>query len=182
MNIELIKRRIKDIIENMDISIRRKINIIVIGCISTLLILLMIEVFFAQILTDIIIGNISDNLILLIIISGLFFFTIIISIVVGFFITGDITKMGVYKASLMSLGCLLLFLFIITNGSLLIFYKQVYSKIHGFQVLGISPQVLVYFSIYILEDVFNLFILTIIIYYLFFIIFLEKFYEVKYRE
>lgn len=166
----------------MEISIKKKLNIIGIGSISTLLILLMIEVFLAQILTDTLIGNISDNLMLLLIMMSLFLFTIIISGIVGYFVAGDISKISVYKTSIMSLGSVLLFLFIISNGLLLVYYKQVYSKIHGFQVLGIFPQVLVYFSIYILGDVFNLFILTIVVYYTFFIIYLEKFYEMKYHE
>lgn len=166
----------------MEISLKRKINIIGIGSISTLLILLMVEVFFAQILTDTILNSISDNLMLLIIMMGMLIFTLIISIIVGYFVTGDMTRKSVFKTSLMSLGCLLLFLFIVSNGSLLIFYRSVYSKIHGFQILGIFPQVLVYFSIYILRDVFNLFIFIILAYYAFFIIFLEKLYEVKYHE
>jgi len=166
----------------MEIDIKKKINIVGIGSISTLLILLMIEVLLAQILTDTIIGNISNNLMLLIIMMSLFLFIIIISGIVGYFVAEDISKMSVYGASIMSLGSLLLFLFIVANSSLLLYYKNVYSRIHGFQVLGIFPQVLVYFSIYILGDVFNLFILTIVVYYIFFIIYLEKFYEMKYRE
>lgn len=163
----------------MEISIKRKISIIGIGSISTLLILLMIETAFAQILTDTIIGNISDNTILLIIMMGMFLFTIVISVIVGYFITQDITRTSVLKTTIMSFLCLLLFLFIISNGLLLIFYRNVYSKIHGFQVLFVFPSVLIYFAIYILGDVFSLFILEIVIYYIFFVIFLEKLYRGK---
>ncbi|KKN04920.1 hypothetical protein LCGC14_1092600 [marine sediment metagenome] len=163
---------------------KRKLNIIGIGTVSTILILLMLEVLLAQILTDTILGAINDNLMLLIIMSSLFIFTIIIAFIVGYFITADISRRPVFNASIMSLLCLLLFLFIISNSSLFIFHKQVFSKIHGFQILWIFPQVLVNFGIYILGDVFNLFILTTIGYYVFFIFFLEKFYQskVKYRE
>jgi len=163
----------------MNISIKRMISIIGIGSISTLLILLMLEVAFAQVLTNTLIGNISDNLILLIIILGLFLLTIIIAFVVGYFVSQDIALKSVRNASIMSLGCLFLFLFIVANGSLFILHRSVYSKVSGFEILWIFPQVLVYFSIYVLGDVFSLFILEIIVYYCFFIVFLEKLYQVK---
>jgi len=163
----------------MNIRLKQKISIVGLGSISTLLILLMIEVMFAQFLTYTLIGNISDNLMLLIIILGLLLFTVIIAFIVGYSITGDIKLKSVRNASFMSLMCLLLFLFIVSNVSLFIFYRNVYQNIHGFQILPVFPQVLVYFSIYILEDVFNLFILTIVVYYLFFVIFLEKLYQLK---
>ena len=163
----------------MEISLKRKISIVGIGSLSTLLILLMMEVLFAQILTDSLINNISDNIMLLIIMTGMFLFTIVISVIVGYFITQDITRMSVLKTTIMSFICLILFLFIVSNVSLFIFYKNVYSEIHGFEILFIFPQVLIYFSIYILNDVFNLFILQIITYYVFFIIFLEKLYKKK---
>ena len=163
----------------MNINIKQKISIVGLGSISTLLILLMVEVLFAQILTDTIIGSINDNLMLLVIIIGLFLITIVVAFIVGYFITGDIKLKSVRNASIMSLACLLLFLFVVSNGSLFIFYRDVYQNIFGFQILLVFPQVLVYFSIYVLGDVFNLFLLQIIIYYLFFIFFLERFYEVK---
>ena len=163
----------------MNISIKKKLNIIGIGSVSTLLILLMVEVIFAQILTDTILNSINDNLMLLIIMVVMFLFTIIISVVVGYFLTEDIARKSVVKASIMGLMCLFLFLFIISNVSLFIKYRSIYSEIHGFQVLGVFPQVLVKFSIYILGDVFSLFILEIVVYYLFFIFFLEKLYQKK---
>ena len=179
MNIRKIRQKISTIGQNMNISVRQKISIVGLGSISTLLILLMMEVLFAQILTSTLIGNISNNLMLLIIILGLFLFTIIIAFIVGYFITGDIKLKSVRNASIMSLACLLLFLFVVSNGSLFIFYRNVYQNIFGFQILLVFPQVLVYFSIYVLGDVFNLFLLQIIIYYLFFIFFLERFYQIK---
>jgi len=166
----------------MNISIRKMVSIAGIGSVSTLMILLMVEVMFAQILTDTIINNISDNLMLLIIMIGMFLFTIIIAFVVGFLITADISRMAVTKASIMSLLCLILFLFSISNGSLFIEYNEIYVNIHGFDLFWVFPEVLVTFSIYILGDVFNLFILVFITYYIFFIIFLEKLYEEKINE
>lgn len=165
----------------MEISLKKKISIVGLGSVSTLFILLMVEVMFAQFLTNTLIGNISDNLMLLIIILGLFLFTIIIAFIVGYFITGDIKLKSVRNASIMSLGCLLLFLFAVANGSLFIFYRNVYQNIFGFEIIWIFPQVLVYFSIYILGDVFNLFLLQIIVYYVFFVIFLEKLYQLRFK-
>lgn len=160
----------------MDINLKRKVSIIGIGSLSTLIILLMVEVLFAQILTDTLIGNIDDNLMLLVIILGLFLFTIIISVIVGYFITEDISQISVFKSSTMSLIYLIIFLFVVSNITLFINYRNIYSEVYGFEVLWIFPQVLVYFSIYILGMVFNLFVLVIVVYYIFFIFFLEKFY------
>lgn len=174
-----IKQVINDIDIKMNISIKQKISIVGLGSVSTLLILLMTEVMFAQILTVALIGNINDNLMLLIIILGLFLLTIVIAFIVGYFISQDIAIKSVRNASLWSLACLLLFLFIVSNVSLFIFYRNVYQNILGFQILPVFPQVLVYFSIYILGDVFNLFLLQIIVYYVFFVIFLEKLYQLK---
>ena len=174
-----LKQKIEQIIIKQRISIKQKISIVGLGSISTLLILLMTEVMFAQVLTDTLIGNINDNLMLLIVIIGLFLLTIVIAFILGYVITQDIALKSVRNASIMSLMCLVLFLFGVANGSLFIFYRDVYSEVSGFEILWIFPQVLVYFSIYVLGDVFSLFILEIIIYYLFFIVFLEKLYQIR---
>ncbi len=182
MNIKTIVKELRDRTKKMDISLKQKISIIGLGSISTLLVLLMLEVMMAQIITNTILNNINDNLMLLIIIIGLFLMTIVIAFIVGYSITQDIALKSVRNASTMSLMCLLLFLFIVSNGSLLIFYRNVYQNIFGFQILLVFPQVLVYFSIYVLNDVFNLFILTIVVYYVFFVIFLEKLYQLRFKE
>ena len=139
----------------------------------------MLEVFMAQIIVNTILNNISNNLILLIVIISLFLLTIVISFIVGFFVAGDIRLKSVRNASILSLACLFVVLFVVCNVSLYLNYKDIYSQIYGFEILWIFPQVLVYFSIYILEDVFSLFVIIIIIYYAFFVIFLEKLYIEK---
>ena len=136
----------------------------------------------AQLLTDFIIGSINDDLMLLIIIIGLFLFTIVIAFIVGYFISQDITLRSVINASVMSLFCLIIFLFAVCNVLLYLNYSFIYSEIRGFEILWVFPKVLVYFAIYILGDVFNLFILIIVVYYCFLIFFLEKFYIKKFKE
>lgn len=163
----------------MNISLKQKISVVGLGSVSTLLVLLMTEVMFAQFLTNTLIGNINDNLMLLIIILGLFLLTIVIAFIIGYFISQDIAIESVRNASIMSLACLVLFLFVVCNVSLFVYYRDVYSGIYGFEIILVFPQVLVLFSIYVLNDVFNLFILTIITYYIFFIFFLEKLYQLK---
>lgn len=163
----------------MYISLKQKISVVGIGSLSTLLILLMTEVMFASILTDTLIGNINDNLMLLVIIVGLLLLTIVIAFIVGYFIAEDISLKAVRNASFISLLCLVLFLFVGCNISLFVLYSDVYSKIVGFQILFVFPQVLVNFSIYVLDDVFNLFILTIVVYYVLFVVFLEELYIKK---
>ena len=163
----------------MNLNLKQIISVVGIGFMASLVILLMIYTAFAQIITDFLIDNISDNVILLVIIIGLFIFTIIISVIVGFFITGNISRNSVLKASVLSLLCLVGVLFIISNGILFFYYSNIYDLVYGFEVLLIFPQVLIYFSIYILGTIFNLFIITIGLYYIFFIFFLEKFYKIK---
>ena len=163
----------------MNISLKQKISIIGLGSISTLLILLMLEVAFAQFLTNTLIGNINDNVMLLVIIVGLLIFTMIIAFIVGFFVTQDIALKSVRNASIMSLLCLVFMLFAMCNIVLYLNYREIYDNVIGFEIFWVFPQVLVYFSIYILGDVFSLFILEIIIYYLFFIVFLEKLYQIR---
>lgn len=152
---------------------RRVLLILIIGPVATLLILLLIETLGAQILTNFLIGHISDNAMLLIIVMGLFVFTMIISIIVGFYISGNIDIGLVLGSSFLSFFCTLFLLFIISNGSLLSSYPEVYQKISGFEVFLKFPEELVDFGIYILPNVFYLFILTIVIYYVLFILFLE---------
>ena len=163
----------------MNISLKQKISIIGLGSISTLLILLMLEVAFAQFLTNTLIGNINDNVMLLVIIVGLLIFTMIIAFIVGFFVTQDIALKSVRNASIMSLLCLVFMLFAMCNIVLYLNYREIYDNVIGFEIFWVFPQVLVYFSIYILGDVFSLFILEIIIYYLFFVFFLDKLYISK---
>lgn len=160
----------------MNISIKQKISVVGIGSLSTLLILLMMEVLMAQIITSTILNNISDNLMLLIIITSLFLLTIVIAFIVGFFVTQDIALKSVRNASVMSLMSLVLFLFAVANGSLFVYYRDVYSEIYGFEILWVFPQVLVLFSIYVLKDIFNLFLVVIFSYYVMFVVFLDKLY------
>ena len=176
-----LKQKIKQSISNVNrnISLIRKISIVGLGSISTLLILLMLEVFMAQLLTDFIIGSINDDFMLLIIVIGLFLMTIIIAFVIGYFVSQDIALKSVRNASLMSLICLFIFLFVVCNVSLYLTYSFIYSNVVGLDILWVFPKVLVLFAIYILGDVFSLFILIIVTYYLFFIFFLERFYISK---
>ncbi len=163
----------------MNISIKQKASIVGLGSVSTLLVLLMTEVFFAQLLTNFLINNIGDNLMLLIIIIGLVLLTIVVAFIVGYFVTGDIALKSVRNASILSLACLFLFLFVVCNGFLYWVYPHVYNQIYSFEILIIFPQVLVYFSIYILDSIFSLFVMIIVVYYVLFVFFLEKLYIEK---
>jgi len=161
----------------VEISLFRKVSIVGLGSISTLLILLMLEVLLASIITDTILGFINDNLMLLVIILSLMLLTIVIAFIIGFLISKDIALKSVRNASILSLVCLLSFLFVACNVTLFFNYRYIYSGLIGFEIIPVFPQVIVYFSIYMLGDVFNLFILIIIVYYVFFIFFLERFYK-----
>ena len=165
-----------------NISFRSKFSIIGLGSISTLLVLLMIELFYAQILTNTLIGNISDNLMLFVIILGLLFFTIVVAFIVGFTITKQIALKSVLYSSGLSLIGLLIVLIVVPNLSLFALHRDVYRDVYGFQIVTAQPQVLVLFSILVLGDVFNLFIFTILSYYVIFVIFLDLLYKKKKGE
>ncbi|KKN47247.1 hypothetical protein LCGC14_0664680 [marine sediment metagenome] len=164
----------------MNISIERKIGIIGSGIISTIIILLMLEVVYAQIISDTILNNLDDNTILLIIVSGLFIFTLIISVAVSLIITQDIKRTKVLRSSILSLIITLIILFMVSNITLILFYPVIFSELgEYYELLLIFPQVLIYFGVFILGDIFNLFFFTIIVYYVLFVYFLEKQYVMR---
>lgn len=157
---------------------KTKLKIFVMGFLFSLLGVLMLWALLARVINDLIVENISNaNHILLIIILGLFGITFAVSIVFGILLTEDIDKRSVLAAS----GVAILPTFIVILGlsyfGLALVYPEIYSELQGLELLLAFPSVLVYFSIYVMQNYFLIYLITIVIYYLFFLVFLETFYE-----
>lgn len=163
----------------MKLEIKKILSIIGLGFISSLLVLLILEVVFAQVLVDFIISNVDNQLILSLIVLGLLLFTFIVSIVIGFLVSSEIKKIVIIKASIMAFIINFIIINIISYVSMWIFYPEVFSEVSGLEVFLIFPQVILYFSMYMLSHPFYLFILSSLIYFIVYVIFLEQYYEQK---
>ena len=161
----------------MNITTKKKINIFMIGFVASLMFLLMFYVLFAQILSDFVIGNVEDNSVLFAIILGLLLITFFVSIIVGGMIIKGIKQTSIIKASIMSILLTLFIIIIISYIGLFVLFPQVFRELQDIEIILIFPQVIVYFGIYVLGQVYALFILTLIIYFLLFVSFLDVFYQ-----
>lgn len=165
-----------------EIPFFKKVNIFSIGLISSLLLLLMFYTMFAQLLVDFVIGELESNTVLFAIIIGLLLITSLVSITVGSLMIEDVKETVVIKASIMSLLLTFFVVFIVSYVSLIVLYPEIFLNVEGFEVILIFPQVIVYFGIYVLDQVYYLFILFSIIYFIFFVIFIELFFEPMLRK
>lgn len=154
-------------------------NILVVGSGASFLFSLMIYALFAQILTSSVIGTLDDMFILYMIIFGLQAISTIFSIFVSIWLTERMSRATIFKASLMAYITNLLFIILLSYISLAIVHPEVYDNINGATIILIFPQIIVYFSIYILGHPIFLFILNTITYFIFFIIFIEVFYDIR---
>lgn len=163
----------------MKIPLKQKVSIVGIGFISSLLILLIIYVLFARVIVDFIMNNIAETLILGVIVFGLLLLSFIISITIGFLITDEIRRDTVIMASMMSLLTLFTIILIVSYTSMAILYPGIYSKTRGPEAILIFPQVILYFSIYVLDHPFYLFIISSFVYFIIFTLYLESYYQRK---
>jgi len=161
------------------INIGTKINIFLVGSIASVLLFFLLEVVFARTLIATVIGQYDDYTILFLIILGLQLISMIIPIFVSLWITENVRKSSIYKATFLALLTNIVFLIGVSYISLFILYPQVFSGVEGLEIVLVLPSVLVYFGLYILGNVFALFIVSVISYYFFYLIFLEKFYQYK---
>lgn len=158
---------------------KEMINIFGVGIGISLLIFLIIQVGFAQLLTDIIINNINQQFTLFLIIFGLLFISFLSSIITSYLVTNYLSKISVLYASFMAIYGSLFILIIISYGTLLIYNPALFRNVHGFAMFLIFPQVIITFTIYFLENIIFLFIFSIVSYFALFILFLNDFYIIK---
>lgn len=159
------------------------IKISLIGFFSSLMILMILYVIFAQIFINYIEGNISEqlnlSLIIIIMFSISLFSTIFVSYLIG---SEDVKKSSIYKTSLLSYIFTIFTLIVLSYLALFLYYPNVFNGLYGFDYVLVAPLMLVYFTLYILPQFFWIYILEVIFYFLYFIIILNIFYEEKKKE
>ena len=155
------------------------LNILGTGIGASLLVFLIIQVGFAQTLDDFVLDHISDDYALSLIIFGLLSIAFIASIAAGILLPQFISELSVLYASFLAYYASFVFLIFISYSFMFLQFKYVFSQVHGFEIILIFPQVIIAFALYVLGEIIALFIISMVSYYLFFILFLDKFYIVK---
>ena len=161
------------------IDLNKKVSIVILGLMISVMVFFIIYVAFAQFLSDFIIENFDDVTNLSILVLGLLFISFISSIAVGILICTDLKKSVVLKASIMAFCINFLILILISYISMFVLYPWIFENIIGFQIILIFPQVIIYFGIYVMQNIFYMFILSQFIYFIIFVIFLEKFHQYR---
>lgn len=162
-----------------NVRISNMINIFIVGIMSSILITMMLYLLLAQIINSTVIGVLDDLSILYLLIFGLEIIALICSIIVSFWIADNIKGSSVYRASILAFLCNLVSLLIISYGSLYLKYPEIFSELNGPEIFLVFPQVIVYFGIYILGHPIFIFIFSNIVYFLFFVVFLNQFYAIE---
>lgn len=161
-----------------EIDIKTKLNVIGVGILSSMLTFFIIYTLSARALTLTILDSLeNDTTLLLFIILSLEFIAFISSISVSFLLTDNIPEKYVIASSLVAYLCNLALLVGISYASLFLLYPEIFQGLSGIEILIVFPTVLIYFSIFVLGHPIYLIILSIVSYYVFFIVFLERFYN-----
>lgn len=158
------------------------ISSVIIGSIISILIFFMIQVLYAQILVDYIIQFLENQDVFFIIIFIFSFgeiIALIISIIVSMIILRKVVRIQVFKAILFAFMINILLWFGLSFLSLWFLYPEIFSEIIGYEIIFISPLLIVYFGIYILENITLVWIFTQISYFILFGIFMNLFYVKK---
>lgn len=149
----------------------------VMSIIISFIIFFMLQTFFAQILVDYVIYQISSNsyvIILIILMVGLTIF-MSISIIISILIASQIKRTSVLKSSFFAFFLNIVVWFSISFLSLYYYYPNIFNNIRGWQLLIIFPELIMYFSIYILNNVTYIWFYMDISYGIIFMIFLYIF-------
>jgi len=154
------------------------ISSLILGALLSLLIFSMILTLFAQILLDLILPFTVDA-------SGMFNIFIIflliesvgivISIIVPFFMGKMIPARMIYLSAILGLISMLLFWYVISFLTTFFMYPEIYVGLVGYEVIGYSPIIIVYYGIYVVGSITVIWWFTIITYYIFYALFLYLF-------
>lgn len=155
---------------------QKKVSIVGIGIITSILVFLLAYTVFARTLVIALLNKGNDiGLLLLVILLELIAF--ISSIVVSIWQTDDLSQKLMLKSALISFGSLLIILSVLSYGTLYILYPEIFEGLEPYELVLVFPTVLLDFSIYILGHPIYLFILSIVIYFLLFIVILDYYFE-----
>lgn len=165
----------------MRISLKRKINIFGTGLIISLMLFGMIEVVYAFITSSNYIRDLIDSKYMLVfIIFTLQSIAFSISIIVSIRFTDNIRYISVLKNVLWSYFWTNVIIISLAYITIIYYYPNVFSNANDILTfIGIFPQVIIDFSIYILPHPFFLFVLTTVIYYIIYIFSIDLFYDIK---
>ena len=155
---------------------KKKINIVGIGIIASIMLFLVVYTVFARALVITFFEN-GNNIGLLFMVISLELITFISSMFVSLWQTDDLPDRLVLKTAGVSFGVNLIVLCVLSYGTLLILYPGIFENLEFYEYPLVFPTVLLDFSIYVLGHPIYLFILSIITYFLLFIIFIEYYYS-----
>lgn len=162
----------------MNINIYKKITIFIVGVVSSVLVWMIVTTLFADTFNSFFaarLGNIGQ---LYFVVLGLTLQAILISIVTAVIVEQTASRLSIIKTSIMAYISMFATLYIVVYISLFLLYSQVFEQqFEGINILLNFPAAIVIFGIYILENIFLLYLFIFIIYFLFFIIYLEVFYR-----
>lgn len=165
--------------KTMVFDLSQKVNVLIIGVVSSLLLLFMIYVAFAQFFLDYIEGVVDPDLNLSFLIIGMLFVSIFSSVIVSFVVVKNVKVISIIYASLLAYFVHFFLIIVVSYVSLFSFYPEAFEGLTGLDYLFVFPMTIVYFSIYVLDQFIYLFFISVIIYYIFFVIFLDRFYVPK---
>jgi hypothetical protein len=161
-----------------NIASQKKINIVGIGILASVLVFLLAYALFARALVLTSFGE-GNTLGLLFLVGSLELVAVISSIFVSIWQTDDLPEQTILKTALVAFVLNLIIICVLSYGTLSILYPGIFSGLSIFDMILGFPTVLLYFSIFVLGHPIYLFILSIITYYLLFIIFIEVYYPKK---
>lgn len=162
-------------------TLKKKINIVGIGIIASILLFLLAYTLLAKILILTFLSGSNDlGLLLLVILLELIAF--ISSILISIWQTDDLPGTVIVKTAFVSFIINLMIIGILSYGTLLILYPEIFQELSILEYGLVYPTVLLYFSIYILGHPIYLFIYSIITYFVLFIIFLEIYHQNYQKE
>ena len=154
------------------------ISSLILGALLSLLIFLMIEVLLAQVILDLILPFMQSN-------EGLFMIFLIfmliemvgilISIAIPFFMFKVIPTRMIAISSILALLCMLLFWFMLSFLATFFYYPEIYAGLEGYEIIAYSPLIIVYYGVYVIEDITVIWWFSIITYYIFYALFLYLF-------
>lgn len=173
------------------ISVKEKVKIFIGGALFSLLVVLFLWALLARIIYDLAVkpATLSNNMILFLIIMCLLLISFIASILISFRLVDDISKYTLLRSATVSYITSLAIIIALSYLYFLIFHLDlILATDPPWLIAFIFPSLIVNFSLYAFDIPFMIVIITIVFYYIFFIIFIERFYmysprfEKTYRE
>ena len=160
------------------IPIRIKLTIFVVGLITAMMMYLIFQVLFASVIDTFILDAWGADLILFLVILGYEMIIIVVVVPVSLWVSEKISGSVAYKSAIFAVFVNIFLVIIpISYISLIILYPEIFSELSGIDMILAFPTVIVYFSLYVLNNFFYLYMITSVSYFVIYIIFLDIFYD-----